>query len=107
MTDQDQDDMINGISKEDRLWAAMAYAFSPILPIIIYLLDEHKNRPFIRAHLSQAFMLGLFYALIVAVTLGCGSILWVGMLYMAFKAYQGEEIEIPIVSDFVRAQGWD
>ena len=103
----DQDELINGISKEDRLWAALAYAFSPITPIVIYLLDEQKNKPFIRAHLAQAFILGLFYTLIVAVTLGCASILWVCMLYFAFKAYQGEQINIFILSDFIKDQDWD
>jgi len=105
MTDQDYD--FNGISHDDRIWAAMAYAFSPVLPIIIFLLEEQKDKPFIKAHLTQAFILGLFYVFIVAITLGCGSILWVLMLYFAFKAYQGELIEIPLVSDFAKAQGWD
>ncbi len=103
----DQDNMINGISQNERVWAAMAYAFAPILPIILFFMDEQKNRPFIHAHLHQALILGLLYALLVAVTLGCGSILWVGMLYFAFKAYQGELIHVPFLTDFIQDQGWD
>lgn len=37
-------------SSDDRLMAALAYIFSPLVPIIFLLLDDKKNRPFIRAH---------------------------------------------------------
>jgi uncharacterized protein len=27
-------------------------------------------------------------------------------IYWAYKAYQGEMVEIPVISNFVRNQGW-
>jgi uncharacterized membrane protein len=27
-------------------------------------------------------------------------------LYWAYQAYQGQDVKIPVVSDFIRKQGW-
>jgi uncharacterized membrane protein len=100
----------NEISSDDRLMAALAYVFSPLVPIIFMLMEDKKNRPFIKAHNAQALVVGIIMIIIVpiiaAVTLGCGSILWFIMLWWAYKAYKGEYINIPVISDFVKNQGW-
>ena len=41
---------VNTISSDDRLWAALTYIFSPLVPIILLLLDDYKNRPYLRYH---------------------------------------------------------
>ncbi|MGD8458271.1 MAG: hypothetical protein PVF83_17985 [Anaerolineales bacterium] len=98
------------VTSDDKLWAALAYVFSPLVPIILLLLEDKKDRPFIRAHNAQALIIGIimmFAIPIVAVfTFGCGTLIWLIMLYWAYKAYQGELINIPVVSDFVKGQGW-
>jgi len=98
------------VTSDDRLWAALAYVFSPIVPIIILLMEDKKQRPFIRAHNAQALAIGIVMIIVVPIiatfTLGCGSLLWLIMLWWAYKAYKGEYINIPVVSDFVRNQGW-
>ncbi|MBC8336811.1 MAG: hypothetical protein ISR59_09420 [Anaerolineales bacterium] len=98
------------ISSDDKLWAALAYFFSPIVPIIIMLLEDKKDRPFIRAHNVQALILGILMSvllpIIATVTLGCGAIIWLVMWYWAYKAYQGEYVEVPVVTNFVKNQGW-
>src|SRR3972149_3824243 len=47
-------------TSDDRLWAALAYVFSPLVPIILLLWEEKKQRPFIKAHNMQALFLGIF-----------------------------------------------
>jgi uncharacterized protein len=98
------------ITSDDKLWAALAYVFSPLVPIIIMFMEDKKNRPYIRAHNAQALVMGIVMAVVVPIiavpTLGCGSLVWLIMLYWAYKAYQGEMINIPVVSDFVKNQGW-
>ena len=98
------------ITSDDKLWAALAYVFSPLVPIILFLMEDKKDRPFIRAHNAQALVMGIVLIVLVPIiavfTLGCGSIIWFIMLYWAYKAYQGEMVNIPVVSDFVRNQGW-
>jgi uncharacterized membrane protein len=97
-------------TSDDKLWAALAYVFSPLVPIILMILEDKKDRPFIRAHNAQALIMGviMMFALpIIAIfTFGCGSLLWFIMLFWAYKAYQGELINIPVISDLVKNQGW-
>lgn len=98
------------VTSDDRLFAALAYVFSPLVPIILLLMEDKKNRPFIRAHNAQALAIGIIMIIVVpivaAITFGCGSILWFLMLYWAYKAYKGEYITIPVITDFVKNQGW-
>ncbi len=96
----------NDVTNDDKLWAALAYVFSPLVPIIILLMEDKKNRPFIRAHNAQALLAGIVIFILSSVTLGCGTILWLVMFYWAYKAYQGEEIEIPVITNFAKNQGW-
>ena len=98
------------VTSDDKLWAALAYFFSPLVPIIIMLMEDKKNRPYLRSHNAQALVMGILMAVIVPVigtfTLGCGFILWFIMWYWAYVAYQGKAITIPVVTDFCKNQGW-
>jgi len=94
------------VTSDDKLWAALAYVFSPLVPIIIMLMEDKKNRPYIRAHNAQALTAGIVYIILTSVTVGCLGILWFVMLYWAYKAYQGEYVEIPVITNFVKNQGW-
>ena len=100
------------VTSDDKLWTALAYVFTPLVPIIILLLEDKKNRPFIRSHNIQALVWGVVFYVIVAITSPflVGLCLWplglILQLYWAYKAYQGETIEIPVLSNFVRNQGW-
>jgi uncharacterized membrane protein len=76
------------------------------MPIVLLLLEDKKNRPFIRAHNAQALVAGIAYLIITAVTFGCGAILFLIFFFWAYKAFQGEFIEIPVITDFVKNQGW-
>jgi uncharacterized membrane protein len=86
--------------------AALAYVFSPLVPIIFLLMEDKKNRPFIKAHNAQALAVGILFYILVTITFGIGFILWLILLYFAYKAYKGEYINIPVISDFVKKQGW-
>lgn len=106
MTDQPQ------VTSDDKLWAALAYVFTPLVPIIVLLLEDKKSRPFIRAHNMQALVWGVIFYIIVSVSSAflIGLCLWpIGLLiqlYWAYKAYQGEFVEIPVITNIVKNQGW-
>ena len=100
------------VSSDDKLWAALAYVFTPLIPVILLLMEDKKNRPFIKAHNVQALVWGVVFYVIVTLTsaiviglclLPIGFIL---QLYWAYKAFQGEMIEIPVLTNFVKGQGW-
>ncbi len=104
------------VTPDDKLWAALAYPLSPVVPIIILLLEDKKKRPFIQAHNAQALAVGIVNTVILLV----GTITVVGLvclgpvslliflyqLYLAYQAYQGKHITIPVITSFVKNQGW-
>jgi len=98
------------LTSDDKLWAALAYVFSPLIPIILLLMEEKKNRPFIKFHAVQALAIGIVLAILVPIiaifTLGCGAIIWFVMFYWAYKAYQGVMFDIPVITNFIKNQGW-
>jgi uncharacterized membrane protein len=102
----------SGITSDDKLWVLLAYILTPIVPIIILLIEDKKKRPFIRAHNAQALVLGIVNVLI-GVLLGWTLILacvpfliWIYCVYLGIQAYGGKYVEIPVVTNFVKGQGW-
>jgi uncharacterized protein len=103
------------VSSDDKLWALLAYIFSPLVPIIILLLEDKKNRPFLKAHNMQALILGaaewIINIIVSAISfgiLGCvvGLVFLVVNIYLGVKAYNGQTFEIPYLTNFIRQQGW-
>lgn len=92
------------ITSDDRLWAALAYVFSPLIPIILMLMEDKKNRPYIRANNAQALILGIIT--IITSTFCLGILVFIYQLYCGYQAYQGKTIEIPVVTNFCKNQGW-
>ena len=97
-------DQFSEVTSDDKLWAALAYVFSPIVPIILMLMEDKKNRPFIKAHNAQALVLGI----ITVITSGfcIGILVWFYQLYLAYQAYQGKIVEVPVLTNFLKGQGW-
>ena len=113
MSDQPEiTDFAPEITSDDKLWALLAYVLSPLIPVIILLLEDKKNRPFIKAHNGQALVLGLVNLIVgtvlsFTVVLACVPFLiWIYMIYLGIQAYQGQYVTIPVISDFVKNQGW-
>lgn len=103
------------VTSDDRLWALLAYIFSPLVPVIILLLEDKKNRPFLKAHNMQALILGVIEWVINVIlgaisfgVLGCVvGLVFLGInIYFGLKANKGEVFDIPFISEFVRQQGW-
>jgi uncharacterized protein len=106
------DQMNPEVTSDDKLWALLAYIFTPLVPVIIMLMEDKKNRPFLKAHNAQALVLGVV-SLAIAVLLGWTVILacvplliFIYCIYLGIQAYNGKLVEIPVVTDFVKKQGW-
>jgi uncharacterized protein len=100
-------------TSDDRLWVLLGYIFSPLIPIIVLLMADKKDRPFIKAHNMQALILGAAEWVINLVLtplagVGCitGIIFLVINIVYGVKANKGEVFDIPVISNFVRQQGW-
>ena len=112
------------LTDQDKLMAALSYPI-PIVALIILLVEEMKNRPFQKFHAVQALAVNIALWVIVfilscvlgtvvgLVTLGIGSVcglvpllLWFVTLYWAYLAYQGQYFDIPVITGFIKGQGW-
>jgi len=101
-------------TSDDKLWALLAYILTPIVPIIILFMEDKKNRPFIRAHNAQALAWGLINVVggtilssVLFFCFGLPSILiWAVGVYWGIQAYNGKTVEIPVITNFVKNQGW-
>jgi len=100
------------ISDDDKLWALLSYVFSPLISIIVLLMEDKKARHFIKYHSTQALALGIIN-FILSIVLGATIVLacvplfiWFAMIYWGVKAYQGEYVEIPGLTNFMKGQGW-
>lgn len=103
----------NDITENDKLLAAFSYPV-PIVAIFILISETNKVRPFQKFHAVQALAFWVAVTVIgivlSIVTLGVGTlcfpVLWLISLWPAYRAYLGEILEIPVITDFIRNQGW-
>jgi len=97
------------ISSDDKLWAALSYPIA-LVGIIALLMEDKKERPFIRFHAVQSIVFNIILLVLIILlsipTLGCVSLLWLVTLWPAYDAYQGRYTRIPILTNFVLKQGW-
>ncbi len=104
--------MSTEVTSDDKLWVLLTYILSPIVPIIILLMEDKKNRPYIKAHNAQALVMGIVVVLLSiligwTVFLACIPFLvWLVMVYWGIQGYQGKYVTIPVVTDWVQKQGW-
>ena len=100
------------ITSDDKLWALLAYIFAPFVSIIIFLMEDKKDRPFLKKHNMQALVLGVINLVLTVVlsatlVLACVPLLlWLYLLYLGIQAYQGKDVDIPLITGFIQSQGW-
>ena len=103
-------DEMQEITSNDRLWAALGWIPAtplwPILAIVALLMENTKERTFVRYNAVLSIACGVILIPITAITLGLGGLLYLVFFYWAYKAYQGETVEIPFVTNFVKERGW-
>ncbi|HDQ73155.1 MAG TPA: hypothetical protein ENN19_13845 [Chloroflexi bacterium] len=92
------------ITQDDKLWALLSYIFAPLVGIIVLLLEDKKDRPFIKYNAVVSIILGILVILLSGICIGL--FIWIYAIYLGIKSYQGEWVEVPVISDFVRNQGW-
>jgi len=92
------------ITQDDKLWSLLSYIFAPLIGIILLFIEDKKDRPFIKYNAWVSIVLG-----VVAIVLSwacVGILVWIYAIYLGIKSYQGEWVEVPWVTDFVKKQGW-
>ena len=92
------------ITQDDKLWALLSYIFCPLIGIIVLLMEDKKSRPFVKYNAVVSIVLGILVAVLSWACIGVLVLFYA--IYLGIKSYQGEWVEVPVVSDFVRNQGW-
>ena len=99
------------VSDDDKMWAMLSWipGIGVLLAIIALLVEPQKDRPFIRFHAVQSIganiILGIV-SVLTSFTICIPLIVWLVTIYPAIKAYQGEWLEIPWLTQFCKGQGW-
>ena len=106
------------ITSEDKTWALLCYILGIIFPIIILLMEDKRDRPFLKAHYPQALAywiaVGIISAIVSMLTFFIGGlggiclgvVALVPAIMWGIKAYNGVYVEIPVITDFIKKQGW-
>lgn len=112
----------------DRLMAGLAYASQVVIPLIVpavmLLAEESKERPFQKYHAIQSLgflVVAVIYEVLAAIVF-CGlssvtaclaCVLWLLFVppailafYYAYQAYQGLYFKIPFLTDFLVDNKW-
>jgi uncharacterized protein len=103
----------SSVTSDDRLWSALGYPIA-LIAIVMLLMEEKKTRPFIKFHAVQAIafnvVLWVVIFLLSFVTLGFGALcvplLWLVTLWPAIDSYRGNYTQIPVITNFIKKQGW-
>ena len=97
---------MSDITSDDKLWAALSYLpiAWPIIAIVMFIWKEKADRPYIKFNAIQALVVGAIAWITSAVCIGV--LIFLYMFYLAYQAYQGQDVKIPVVTDFIRNQGW-
>jgi uncharacterized membrane protein len=103
---------MNDINDQDKLMALLAWLI-PIVAIVILVAEDMKKRPFQKYHAVNSLAFSLIVmvigSIISAVTCGIGAIIfvvWFAAIYWGIKAYQGEWVEVPALTKWLKGQGW-
>lgn len=100
------------VTSDDRLWALLAFLLTPIVPVLILVMEDKKSRPFLKFHAVPTLVLGIVEIVLIGVLslipfVGCFTpIIWIYNLILALKANKGEYVTIPVITDFAKKQGW-
>ena len=99
------------VTSDDKLWAALGYAI-PLVAVIVLFMEEKKARAYIKFHAVQSLAAWVAY-IVVSIILGitvigavCAPFIYIVFLYWTYQAYQGKMFEIPVLTNFIRNQGW-
>jgi len=94
----------NDLTSDDKLWALLSYLFPPLFGIIVLVMEDKKTRPFLRYNAFVSIILGVLTIVLSGICIG--PLVWFYCIYLAIKSYQGEWVVVPVVTDFVKNQGW-
>jgi uncharacterized membrane protein len=97
------------ITDDDKLWSLLSWIIW-IVGLVALLMEDKKDRPFIKYNAVMSLAMGVVLTIIVGITscftFGLTVVLFIYPIYLGIQAYQGKWVEVPWLTDFVKQQGW-
>ncbi|MGI6381399.1 MAG: DUF4870 domain-containing protein [Anaerolineae bacterium] len=123
MTDQTQNPFDLGAggapTDDEKLWSLLSYLTGGLIGLIMLLTDKGKQSQFIRHNaitslgLVVTWIAAWIVVAILSIIPGVACIAWIILfvpaafyIYYGIQAYQGKDVEVPYLSEFMRKQGW-
>ena len=100
------------VTSDDRLWGLLCFLLAPLVPIIVLLMEDKKNRPFIKYHTIPTLIFGIVEGIVVALLSWIPIVqcivpfIWIINIVYAIKANKGVNVDIPVITKFSQGQGW-
>jgi uncharacterized membrane protein len=101
-----QQPITSDVTSDDKLWALLSWLLWPVAIACLFMEDK-KARPFIKYNAVLALAYAVVMYVLGTITVGC--LLVVGGIYaivLAIQAYQGQWVNVPVLTDFVKKQNW-
>jgi uncharacterized membrane protein len=107
---------MSDMTDDDKLWAFLSYAFF-LIGVIALFMEDKKTRPVIRYAAFHSIVLGVAGSILGTVLglipfVNCIAWLvsvgiWGYSIYLGYMIYsKGEVLAVPVVTDFIKGQGW-
>jgi uncharacterized protein len=95
------------ITSDDKLWALLSWIFWPVAAVMLFMEDK-KNRPFIKYNAVNSLALSVIAwgSSIIGIGLCLGPLAFIYPVVLGIQAYQGKLVTLPMLTDFVKKQGW-
>ena len=104
----EQENIAAEITDNDKLWALLAYITGGLFGLIILLMEDKKNNAFLKYHAVHSLVINVavILASFLAIGLCLAPFVYIYGIVLGVKAFRGEYVEVPLVTDFAKKQGW-
>lgn len=95
------------ITQEDKSWSLWSWIIWPVA-LIALLMEDKKNRPFIKYNAVQALALNVvaWGSSVIGIGVCLGPLAFIYGIILGLKANKGERVNVPVITDFCKKQGW-
>ncbi len=99
-------------NSNDKLFGLLSYLLAPIMGIIILVTDSMKVKPYLKTHAVQGIAMSVVLIVIAfiltATVIGSCAVPFLIIIPIIFgiQAYQMKDVNIPVLTDFCKKQGW-
>lgn len=105
-----QASMSTEATSDDKLWAALSWipAIGFWVALAMLLMEDKRSRPFIKYHAvhSMAVLVVIVATTFVLIGICLGAISFFAAFYWAYVASQGQTVEFPLLTRFLKNQEW-